>query len=701
MANDQIYLEETHKNTVGMLKLLLFFRGVFVPYKKPILVTMILAFCVIGTELLLPQLLRIVLDQHITVFARKVSLTDDTDIHSESFIMFQQSLIPCGDERCFFILPEKFKKIQKRQVRLLEDTGILNSEKYYFTTVNPQKLAIVEKHEDLFNQADNYIFIQYNDLTVLDRNELMILRTDDMIGVAKVAGLFLVVLFCGFIFNFTQFYLVEFTSQKIMHDIRIKIFSHLQGRSLAFFSKNPVGRLVTRATNDVQNLHEMFNALFANILKDILILIGIMTILFWINWKLSLVCFATLPFLICCSAVFSVKSRAAFREVRIKIAAINSKIQENISGISVVKAFCREKLNEIQFQKLNHETYRANMKQTIVFAIFNPLVDLTRFSAIALIVWYGGGKTIKETFTIGMLVVFLYYMRMFFRPIQDLTEKYNIIQSAFASLERIYLLLKDMSVIEDPSQAKRPVTVTGRIEFRNVSFSYNENEPVLRDVSFSVQEGETVAIVGPTGAGKTTIINLLERYYDVQRGGIYINGIDIREMEKSFLRKQIGLVMQDVFLFAGTIRSNITLDNDSFSEQEIEKALEIANANKLFDRLPSGLDENVKEGGKTLSAGEGQLLSFARAILTKPKILILDEATSKIDPVTESLIQDALKKILKNRTSLIIAHRLSTIKKADRIIVLNKGRIYEEGTHDGLLRKQGLYFRLSQLQYMN
>jgi len=700
MANDRIYLEETHSASVAVSKLLFFFKRFFTPYIRSITLTVILAFCVTGTDLLLPQLLRIVIDKHLIVNARKIAPDEAPGTGSGFVKTHRQSFIPCAEKNCYFILPDELTNFQEQELKLLEEARILMPEKYYFTKADPQNIELSQKYADLFYCAGDYLFIAYSSLHKLNKKELACLRADDYREIVKISGAFVIILVLGFLFNFSQVYLVEFTSQKIMHDIRTNIFTHLQSLSLSFFTRNPVGRLVTRATNDVHNLHEMFSALFANILKDLFIILGIMGVLFWVNWQLSLVCFALLPFLIGCTAIFSLKSRTAFREVRIKIAAINSFIQENISGISVVKSFSREKLNEINFQKLNHDNYRANMNQTTVFAVFTPVIDLTRLSAMALIIWYGGGKVIQDSISLGTLVVFLYYMRMFFRPIQDLAEKYNIIQSAFASLERIYLLLMDRNVIKDPALPQKPEGINGNIEFNNVSFYYNENEPVLNDVSFSVGNGEAVAIVGPTGAGKTTIIKLLERSYDVQKGSICIGGTDVCEMGKSFLRSQIGLVMQDVFLFAGTIRSNITLGNNSFSDKEVEEALKISNADSFVKRLPAGMNTEVTEGGKTLSAGERQLLSFARAILINPKILILDEATSNIDPLTEGLIQDALEKIMQQRTSLVIAHRFSTIRKADRIIVLHKGHIHEQGTHDELMQKQGLYYRLALLQYI-
>lgn len=699
MPRNSIHFEESHTAVVGNFRLLLFFKRFFRPYKKLIFASMALAVCAIGTDLLLPQLLKLVMDRHLMPSARKISLNGGPGAVLAG--TYTQALIPCAEEQCYFILSGDLEKIAEHELKKLEDAGMLIPEKFYFTKADAAKSALFDKYESFFYRAGDYLFIPFVHLSKLDKKDLMRLRADDFKGITKIAVLFLAVLACSFLFNFSQIYLVEFASQNIMHDIRSTVFGHIQSRSLAFFTMNPVGRLVTRATNDVQNLHEMFNALFANILKDIFLILGIMAVLFIINWKLSLVCFAVLPFLVCCMVLFSVKSRKAFREVRIKIAAINAQIQENISGISVVKSFCREERNGKNFRRLNQDYYLANMKQTLIFAVFNPFVDLSRLSAIALIIWYGGGQAVREAMTLGTLVVFLYYMRMFFRPIQDLAEKYNIIQSALASLERIYLLLNDKNMIADPTQPKKPATIKGDIEFSDVSFSYNPNEPVLQNVSFSVRQGETVAIVGPTGAGKTTIINLLVRSYDVQQGSIRIDGIEISAMEKAFLRSRIGLVMQDVFLFAGTIRSNITLGNKSFSDEDIQKALKTANADRIVARLANGIDADVKEGGKTLSAGERQLLSFARAVLINPKILILDEATSNIDPLTESLIQDALEKLMEKRTSLVIAHRFSTIQKADRIIVMHKGRIHEQGTHAELFKKQGLYYKLYQLQYMN
>lgn len=700
MPNDRIHYEEQHTATVSTIKLILFFKKYFSSYKATMCATIILACFAIGSDLILPQLLKIALDSHITVSAQKLSINNYSALPEILLNEHKDFLIPTSDKNTFFIIDEDLKAIPEDDLGLLREKEFLSPKKYYYTEKDPEIENISQNYKKLFFVTDKKIFISYEHLKELNKDEVRLIRKKDFKGMLKITFYFICILAASFVFTFLQIFIVEFACQKIMHEIRMDIFKHIQSRSHAFFSKNPVGRLVTRATNDVQNLHEMFNAIFANILKDILLIFGIMGLLFWVSWKLALVCFSLIPILIIAATFFSIKSRKAFRIVRIKIAAMNSIIQENITGIAVVKAFCREKINIFSFNKLNNENYIANMKQTIIFAVFNPVVDGTRLLVTALIIWYGGGEALQEKITIGTLVLFLYYMRMFFRPIQDLAEKYNIIQSALASLERIYLLMKNNEIINESENPIEPENNYGKIEFKNVSFRYNPDEPVLEDISFTVEPGQTVAIVGLTGTGKSTVINLIERFYDIKSGQILIDGVDIQKMKKSFLRGKIGLVLQDIFLFAGTIRSNIILGNNLFTDDEIYSALKTANADHLVKKLPKGLDEDVMEGGKTLSTGERQLLSFARAVLINPKILILDEATSNIDPITEDLIQNALENITQKRTSLVVAHRFSTIQKADRILVLHKGSIHESGTHDELMKERGLYFKLSNLQHI-
>ncbi len=524
------------------------------------------------------------------------------------------------------------------------------------------------------------------------------LRGKDVEGVLHISLLVFFILIANFGLNFFQVFAMELAGQKVMHDLRMKVFSHLQNLPVSFFDKNPVGRLVTRLTNDIQNVHEMFTSTLIHFFKDILLLVGIVLVLLYLNRELALVSFSVLPLIFITTLLFSHRARDVFREIRSRIAQINAFLQENFSGIRVVQLFNREEENARRFQRINEGHYLANMKQISVYALFVPLVEVLSSGAIALLLWYGGGKVIQERMTLGALVAFLSYIRMFFQPIRDVSEKYTILQSAMSSLERIFGLLdQEKSRFKPLSPEKEGVR--GNIEFRQVSFSYNGEDRVLKEVSFSVYEGETLAIVGATGAGKTSLLHLLERFYEVEEGSILIDGIDIRERDIVQLRSQIGLVMQDTFLFSGDIEENIRLGDQKTNGQRVREVARMVNAEKLIERLPKGYHTKVGEGGEALSAGERQLLAFARALYTNPKILVLDEATSHVDPETERFIQEGLARLLKGRTAIVIAHRLSTIQHADRIVVLHKGRVREIGSHAELMAKKGLYYRLYQLQY--
>jgi ABC-type multidrug transport system fused ATPase/permease subunit len=517
--------------------------------------------------------------------------------------------------------------------------------------------------------------------------------------VARVALGIVSLLVLVFLFTLLQINMMEVTSQRVMYDIRMKVLQHLQRLSLSFYDRNPVGRLVTRATNDIAVLHEMFTSIVITILHDVFVLLGVVIVLLRLNWRLALVSFIVLPITAWFTVLFSVRIRDAFREVRVKVARINASLQESISGMRVTQIFRREGESYRRFAGINHENFLAAMRQLKVFAMFMPLMELTSSIAIALVIWYGGGRVAQATISLGTLVAFLTYVQMFFRPLRNLAQQYGTMQQAMASSERIFMLLDTGDEIPDPERPKRPARVAGRIEFENVWFAYNKDEWVLRDVSFIVEPGETVAIVGATGAGKTSIISLLERFYDIQRGSIRLDGIDIREMEKQFLRSNMGLVMQDVFVFAGDIKGNIRLGNRSISDEDVRRVAEHVNADRFITRLPGGYDDAVHERGSTLSTGQRQLLAFARALAFDPRILILDEATSNIDTETERLIQEALLRLMEGRTSIVIAHRLSTIQHADKILVMHHGKIREVGDHQELLARRGYYYRLYQLQY--
>ncbi len=521
----------------------------------------------------------------------------------------------------------------------------------------------------------------------------------DHTGLMMLIGILFGLLIAQGFLQYVMNFLTEWIGQKAIFDLRMQVFGYLQRLSLRFFDKNPIGRLVTRTTNDVESLNDMFSSGVVTIFSDIFVIFWILVFMFFMSWELSLVTLIVLPFLFYATWVFRRKAREAYREVRRHLARLNAFLQEHISGTIVLQIFNREKKARDQFEKINSDYRDAYMRSIFYHAIFYPVVELISAVAIGLIIWYGGGNIVQGTLTIGILVSFIQYTEMFFRPIRDLAEKYNIMQTAMASSERIFKLLDDKSVIPDPEHPVELDTIRGEVKYKNVWFAYNENEYVLRDVSFHVQPGESVALVGATGAGKTSIINLMTRFYDIQQGQILVDGVDIRTIRKADLRKHIAIVLQDVFLFSGDIKNNLTLGDESISLDRVREVCAAVGADKFIERLPRGYDEPVKERGATLSVGQKQLLSFARALAVDPKILILDEATSSVDTETELLIQQAIQRMLKGRTSIVIAHRLSTIQRADKIIVMHKGKIREIGKHHELLAQQGIYYRLYQLQY--
>ncbi len=521
----------------------------------------------------------------------------------------------------------------------------------------------------------------------------------DHTGLMTLIGiLFILLIMQGFL-QYVMNYATQWIGQKAIFDLRMQVFEYLQRLSLRFFDKNPIGRLVTRTTNDVESLNDMFSAGVVTIFSDIFVIFWILVFMFFMSWELSLVTLTVLPFLFYATWVFRRKAREAYREVRRHLARLNAFLQEHISGTVILQIFNREKKARDQFKRINSEYRDAYMRSIFYHAVFYPVVELISAVAIGLIIWYGGGSVVQGTLTIGILVSFIQYTEMFFRPIRDLAEKYNIMQTAMASSERIFKLLDDKSLIPDPEKPVELDTVRGEIEYKNVWFAYNDDEYVLRDVSFHVKPGESVALVGATGAGKTSIINLMTRFYDIQEGEILVDGIDIRTVRKAELRKHIATVLQDVFVFSGDIKNNITLGDESITMDRVREVCAAVGADKFIERLPQGYHEQVKERGATLSVGQKQLLSFARALAVDPKILILDEATSSVDTETEILIQQAIQRMLRGRTSIVIAHRLSTIQRADKIIVMHKGKIREIGKHHELLAQQGIYYRLYQLQY--
>jgi ATP-binding cassette, subfamily B, multidrug efflux pump len=523
---------------------------------------------------------------------------------------------------------------------------------------------------------------------------------DPLTGINVAAALYVFTLVGGFAILYTQMVLMNLMGQYVMYDLRKEIFGHLQRLDIQFFDRNPVGRLMTRVTTDVDALNDLFTAGFVAIFGDIFVLAGIVAVLFWMNWRLALVLFSITPFILLVSIWFRRGARITYRAVRTRIAAINAFLQEHISGMATVQLFNREEKEASKFDGLNARHRDANIDSIFYYAVFYPVIELIETVGIALIVWYGGGQVIQNTLSVGALVAFFQYAQRFYEPISDLSEKYNILQAAMAASERVFKLLDTPVKIQASGLGPRAsVEHVETIEFKNVWFAYNEPDWVLKNVSFRVRRGERIALVGHTGAGKTTVTALLLRFYEVQRGEILINGINIKEFELTSLRRLFAIVQQDFFLFTGDVAQNISLGDPDIREERVRESALRVQADRFVSRLPEGYKSQVRERGAGFSVGEKQLLSFARALAFDPPVLILDEATSSIDTETERLIQEAIETLLSGRTSIVIAHRLSTIRSADCILVFHHGEIRERGTHEELMASGGLYRKLYEIQY--
>jgi ATP-binding cassette, subfamily B, multidrug efflux pump len=514
------------------------------------------------------------------------------------------------------------------------------------------------------------------------------------------AAAYLAVVFGIFGLRYGQTYLLNRAGQQAMHDLRVHLFTHLQRLSLAFFDRNPVGRLMTRLTNDVDALNELLTSGGLAIVSDAVTIVGIAIALLLLNWQLALVTFLVIPPLLVLTHFIRIGMRESFRAVRIRLARVNAMIAENISGIPVIQLFNRERTAYEQFDRANHHLLQAHLRGVLYFALFWPLVGIASAITLASIVWYGGSQVLSGMLTVGGVVAFIYYVERFFQPIRDLSEKYNIMQQAMASSERIFLILDERIQVRDLPDPRQLERVRGEIEFREVWFAYEPGNWVLRGVSFHIREGEKVAIVGATGAGKTSIISLVSRFYDVQKGHVLVDGIDVRDVAQTSLRRHVGVVLQDPFLFTGTVEHNIRLNETRITDEQVRQAAAYVHAHEFIAGLPQGYLTPVKERGAGFSVGQKQLIAFARAVAFNPAmLLVLDEATSNVDTETEWLIQRALERLMHGRTSIIIAHRLSTIRQVDRILVLHKGELVEHGTHAELMQQNGRYTRLYELQY--
>ena len=671
------------------------------PYLRLIILSILFILAVTATELILPYLLKIGIDRYILPSARELRLSGERSTELESALTRigrEPGLIRDGEH--LFVPEESLRRLDPRLLQRLQNQGVLNGNRIYYTELrSAAEREVVEDHPGLFRVFGDWAYIDYRDLDQLSSAELLSLRRGDVNGLWTLSLVFVIVLLVSAACTFGLNLVMVQAGQSMMHDLRMKLFTHLQRLTLSFFNRQPVGRLVTRLTNDIQNLDEMFSTVIMTLFKDGVVVCGILMVLLYLDWRLTLVSLSVMPLVFLLFHFFGVQVRGTFREIRAKLARINATLNEYLSGIRVIQLFQQEEETFRRFHHLNHDYYQTTLRQITIQAIFFPCIELLATTTTALLLWYGGGQVLRERLSLGALVAFLSYLRMFFGPIRDLSQKYSVMQSAMASAERVFHLLENRNR-EDLSRETLacPAAVRGEIEFRHVTFAYGDGEPALEEISFRVKPGETLAIVGVTGAGKTTMIHLLERFYEPREGSILLDGQDIRSLDLSWLRQQVALIMQDVFLFAGSLRENILLDR-SVSPEELQRIIRYAQLEDVVARLPGGLDAPVHEGGMILSMGQRQLLAIARAMAYNPRVLILDEATANIDSETEYRIQRALERLFEGRTTLVIAHRLSTIQKAHRILVLHHGRIVESGSHGELLAQRNFYYRLHQLQF--
>jgi ATP-binding cassette subfamily B protein/subfamily B ATP-binding cassette protein MsbA len=617
-------------------------------YTKPFVLMLLLAavllIAVTGIDLIRPYIIKVVIDDHIS--PKTIYLQEDP----EGAFTYENINYSLSDDPTATFLEDRTLSIESMQYQLGEE--------------------------------------EYHGLRQLNISK-----------VYQLVMLFLLLLVTGFVFNYIQIIVLSYVGQRIIVNLRRDLYEHLQKMSLSFYERNPIGRLVTRVTNDMNNISEMYTNVIVTFLKDFLIIFGSIVIMFTLNVKLTLIALSTVPLVILSSIFFRLQARKAYRLVRVKLAIINSTLSESITGMKIIQLFNQEQRKYDEFEAINNEHLDATRKEVRIFAIFRPSIRSFYSISLALLIYFGGRDVLAGTVEFGVLIAFTTYVNQFFRPIFDLTEKFNILQAAMASLERIFLLIDEEEEIPNTENPVHSEALKGELEFRNVWFEYKPGEPVLRDVSFKASPGETIAFVGATGSGKTTIMSLITRMYDIKKGEILIDGIPIKEYDKQYLRSRISTVLQDVFLFSGDIKRNIILNEKDVPPDRIMEVADFVNASKFIDKLPGNYDAEVAERGSTLSQGQRQLLSFARALFFDPDILILDEATSNIDTETENLIQDAISRIIRNRTTFVVAHRLSTIRNADRIIVLHKGKIRETGSHEELLKHKGIYYNLYQLQY--
>ncbi|MCK4339219.1 MAG: ABC transporter ATP-binding protein [Candidatus Cloacimonetes bacterium] len=668
------------------------------PYKKYFIISFMILLLIALFAIALPYVLKYGIDEYINPSIKLIDISNFPELEAEFSTKYQKYIIETEGLK-ILIKSYNINKLLPEHFHMLQSNQSIGREFYAKFPKTKENNQLAEKYPGIFQAFGKYYIINQTDLKKISNDDTRILRKDDLHGLLKLGIIFLVILIFRFVFSYLQIYLTQYAAMHSMYDLRMKLFNHLQKLPLSFFDRNPIGRLVTRVANDVNALADMLGEGLITLIQDLVMMLAILIVMLVINYKLALITFVVLPFVVFFMVRFKVDVRKVYRGVRIKLAKINATLSENISGITTIQLFHQEENKFNQFKSITKEYFNAEKKQLKVFAVFRPLIDVMVHLAIGLIIWYGGGRILANRMSLGVLVLFISYVHRFFDPLYDLSQKYNIMQTAMASLEKIFKLMDIKPEQYTCLPLIKPSRIKGKVEFKDVWMAYNEDEYILKNINLKIQSGEKIALVGATGGGKTSIVKLLSRFYPFQKGEILIDQIPISQYSLSELRKNIGVVQQDVFIFSGKIKDNITLYRDDVSEEEIIKAAKYVNADKFISKLQNKYDEDARERGSVLSAGQRQLLAFARVLVCNPSIFILDEATSNIDTETEILIQDALQKIMENRTSIIIAHRLSTIQNVDRILVVHKGEIVEEGNHQELLKQRGLYYNLYKLQY--
>lgn len=593
--------------------------------------------------------------------------------------------------------------VSYKDIYLTRESGVSPETGYYQLLLYNNEYYMAENisatESELLRTADDTLLKEQVEqgAVLLSTEELKKLRHFDFIGILQAAGLYLAMLLLGFILNAVNTWILQKMGQNIIYQMREQVFSHIHSLSLSFFNTTPVGKLVTRVSNDTEAVNELFTTILVKLFKNIVKIIGYAVVMLSINVQMALVSFALLPFVTLLTFYFRYMSRKAYQITRNKITELNTFLSEHISGMKLIQVFAREKEKYQEFAGKSEELYRANWREVMTFAIFRPCIYFLSVIAMILVIGTGSSSVLKGSLSLGTLFIFISYISSFFEPIQELAEQFGTLQSSLASAEKVFSILDEKPDIVN-TDTPTDINILGRIEFKNVWFAYEKEDYILKDISFVIEPGEKVAFVGATGAGKSSILNLIGRYYDIQQGEILIDGVNIKDIHTDALRAAIGQVQQDVFIFTGDIKSNISLGNESISLEEVKRAAKIVNADSFIEKMPDSYDAPVTERGSTLSAGQRQLLSFARTLAYKPTILVLDEATANIDTETESLITNALEKLMEGRTTIMVAHRLSTIQHADKIIVMHQGRIKESGSHQQLLQQNGLYKKLYDLQ---